>query len=43
MVSSISGVSLSREFYLDGRTYNILGKIRDRYIREKDGGGNRVP
>ena len=43
MASSISNVSLLREFCLNSRIYNILGKIRDRYMRGKDRGGNRVP
>jgi len=42
MASSISGVSLPREFCLDSRIYNILGKIRDRYMKGEDRGRNRV-
>ena len=42
MASSINSVSPSREFYLNNRMYNILGKIRDRYIEEKDRDRNEV-
>lgn len=43
MTSSISGVSLLKEFCLNVRIYNIPGKIRDKCMREKDRGGNEVP
>ena len=42
MTSGISSVSLSREFHLNSRMYNILGKIRDVYMEENDRGRNRV-
>ena len=42
MESSISSVSLPREFHLNSKMYNILGKIRDVYIEEKNRGKNRV-
>ena len=43
MVSSISSVSLPREFCLNRRIYNVPDKIKDRYMREKDRGRDRVP
>jgi len=43
MTSGISGISLPREFCLDSRIYNILDKIRNRYMREKDRDGNGIP
>ena len=36
MASSISGVSLLKEFYLNCSIYNILSKIRDRCMRRKN-------
>ena len=42
MVSSISSVSLPREFYLDSRIYNIPDKIWDKCMEGKDKGRNRV-
>ena len=42
MASNINSVSLSREFCLDSRTYNILDKVRDRCMGGKDRGGNGV-
>ena len=42
MVSGVSGVNLPREFCLNSKTYNILDKIRDKYMREKNRGGNGV-
>ena len=35
MVNNIGSISLLREFYLDGRIYNILSKIGDKYMRRK--------
>jgi len=35
VAGSISSISLLREFCLNDRTYNILSKIRDGYIRRK--------
>ena len=42
MTSNISSISLSREFCLNNRTYNILDKIRDRYIKRKNRDKDRV-
>ena len=42
MESGINSVSLSREFYLNNRMYNILGKIRDGCIEGKDRDRNGV-
>ena len=42
MVSSVSSVSLPREFCLNSKKYNILDKIRDGCMREKNRGGNVV-
>jgi len=42
-VSGIGSVSLSREFCINSKMYNILGKIRNRYMREKDRGRDQVP
>ena len=43
MVSSISSVSLSREFCLNNRAYNILSKIRDKCIRKRNKDRNKIP
>ena len=32
-----SGISLPREVLLNSKIYNILGKIRNGYVGEKDG------
>ena len=37
-----SGISLPREVLLNSKIYNILDKIRNGYVGEKDGGRNRV-
>jgi len=42
IVSSISVVSLSREFCLNSRVYNIQSKVRDGPIREKNKGRNGI-
>ena len=42
MASSISGVSLSKEFLLNSRVYNILSKIEDKYMKEKNRGRNEI-
>ena len=42
IVSSISGVSLPREFCLNSRVYNIQSKVRDGPIREKNRGRNGI-
>ena len=38
MASSINSISLPREFCLDSRMYNILGKVRDGCMERKDKG-----
>ena len=43
MASGISDVSPPEEFCLNSRIYNIIGKIRDRYIEEKNRDRNEVP
>jgi len=42
MINSISSISLLREFYLNGRIYNILNKIGDKYIKRKKRGKNII-
>ena len=43
IANSISSIILSREFCLNGKMYNILGKVRDKYMGERDKGRNRIP
>ena len=42
MATSISDVSLPREFCLNSKTYNILSKIRNRYIRRKNRNRDKI-
>ena len=42
IVGSISGVSLPREFCLNSIMYNILSKVRDRHMRRKNKGRDRI-
>jgi len=42
MINSISSISLLREFCLNGRIYNILNKIGDKYIKRKKRDRNTI-
>ena len=43
VVSSINSISLLREICLGSRIYNILSKVRDRYVNKEKRGRNGIP